>query len=172
SGSAGAAGATFAGGAAQASAVTNRDGVAVSPALTANSVAGSYAATATSTAAPGTLTFPLRNLAGTPAALTCGAATGETATVGTSFPVRPAVVVADAKGNAVAGAVVTFSAPARGAGGHFAGHGRTVRMRTDAHGIAVAPSFVANGVAGGYAIRTSVPGARPAAFALVNLPRG
>lgn len=169
SGGAGAsAGASFAGGSAQATAVTNANGIAVSPPLTANGVAGSYAATASSTAAPGVVTFALRNAAGAPATLTPGAASGETAGVGRGFPVRPAVAVTDAKGNAVAGASVTFTAPARGASGHFAGHGRTVRVRTDAHGVAVAPAFVANGVQGGYAVRASAPGARSTAFALVN----
>jgi hypothetical protein len=167
--SGGSAGATFAGGSAQANVVTRSNGVAVSPPLTANGVAGSYAATASSTAAPGAVTFALRNVAGEPAAVTPGAASGETTAAGTRFPVRPAVAVTDAKGNAVAGALVTFSAPARRASGKFAGHGRTVRVRTDIDGIAVAPAFVANGIAGGYALRASVPGARPTAFALVNL---
>jgi hypothetical protein len=170
-GAAGAAGATFTGGSAQATAVTGANGVATSPLITANGVAGSYAATATSTAAPGTADYPLRNLAGKPKTVTAGAATGETAKVGARFPVRPAVVVDDAKGNAVPGAVVTFSVPSSGAGGRFAGHRRTVKVKTDAAGVAVAPSFVANRVAGGYVIRATVPGARPAAFALVNLPK-
>jgi hypothetical protein len=171
SSSTGAAGATFAGGSAQASAVTNRRGVAISPALTANDVAGTYAATATSAAAPGTITFSLRNLPGAPSTVTPGVATGETTAVGSAFPLRPAVVVTDVKGNPVRRAVVTFTAPARGASGRFGEHGRSVRVQTNADGIAVAPSFRANGVAGGYAVRASVAGARPAAFALVNLPR-
>jgi hypothetical protein len=82
------------------------------------------------------------------------------------------VVVTDAKGNAVSGAVVTFTAPTHGAGGRFAGHGSTVRVKANSAGIAVAPSFRANAVAGGYAVRATVPGARPAGFALTNLPRG
>jgi hypothetical protein len=171
-GSAGTAGATFTGGSAQATAVTNDQGVAVSPEVTANSVAGSYAATATSTAAPGTLMFPLRNLPGGPATVTPGAATGATAAVGSAFQVRPAVVVTDAKGNPVSGAVVTFTAPAHGASGEFGRHGRTVRVSTNSKGIAVAPVFRANDVSGGYAVRASVPGAAPTAFALVNLPQG
>ena len=171
SGGGSAAGATFAGGSSQATATTRPDGVAVSPLFTANTVVGSYAATASSSAAPGTVLFHLRNVPGAAATVATGAATGETATVGAAFPVRPAVTVTDAKGNAVAGALVTFSAPSRGASGRFAHRGRTVVVKTDAHGIAVAPAFVANRVAGGYALRASVRGARPAAFALVNLPR-
>jgi protocatechuate 3,4-dioxygenase beta subunit len=171
SGSAGA-GATFAGGSAQATALTGTDGVALSPALTANGVAGSYAATASSTAAPGTVVFPLRNAPAAVTTITAGAATGETATVGSAFPVRPAVTVTDAKGNPVGGAVVVFAAPSHGASGRFSGHGRTVAVSTDEHGIAVAPVLVANRTAGGFVVRASVAGARPAAFALVNVPRG
>jgi hypothetical protein len=135
-------------------------------------VAGSYAATATSSAAPGTIAFALRNLPGPPASITPGAATGETTAVGSPFAVPPAVVVKDAKGNAVRGAVVTFTAPAHGPSGRFRGHARTVRVATNADGIAVAPPFRANGLAGGYVVRATVPGALPSAFALVNLPRG
>jgi hypothetical protein len=168
---AGSAGASFAGGSAQAAAVTDGHGIAVSPVLTANSVAGTFAATATSTAAPGTITFALRNLPGTPATITPGAATGETTTAGSTIAVRPAVVVTDAKGNVVPGAIVTFTAPAHGASGRF-GRKRIVHVKTNTHGIAVAPSFRANELAGGYALRVNVRGARPSAFALVNLPRG
>jgi hypothetical protein len=63
------------------------------------------------------------------------------------------------------------TAPAHGASARFAHRGRTVAVKSDAHGIAVAPALVANGVPGGYVVRASVRGARPAAFALVNLPR-
>jgi hypothetical protein len=171
SGGSSAAGGTFAGGSAQATAMTGSDGIAVSPQVIANAVVGSYAATASSSAAPGTVLFQLRNMPGAAATVTPGAATGETATVGAEFPVRPAVTVTDAKGNAVAGAVVTFVAPAHGASGRFGRHGRTVAVTSDAHGIAVAPALVANGIAGGYVVRASVPGAKPTAFALVNLPR-
>jgi hypothetical protein len=46
-------------------------------------------------------------------------------------------------------------------------------VRTDAHGVAVAPTFVANSSQGGYAVRATVTGAgHAAAFALVNLARG
>jgi adhesin/invasin len=87
--------------------------------------------------------------------------------------VRPAVVVADANGNPVAGVRVTFSAPARGASGSFAGGQRTASVVTDAAGVAVAPAFRANRTAGGYAVVATVRGAaRPAAFAFVNLPAG
>jgi Bacterial Ig-like domain (group 1) len=171
SGGGSAAGATFADGSSQATALTAPDGVAVSPVFTANGVAGSYAASASSSAAPGTAVFELRNAPGAAATIAPGAATGQAAKAGSAFPVPLAVTVNDAKGNPVAGAPVTFTAPARGASGRFGHHGRTVTVRTDAHGIAVAPVLVANRSAGGFVARATVHGVPPAAFALVNLPR-
>jgi hypothetical protein len=170
SGGASSAGATFVGGAVQAVATTNRDGVAVSPRLVANTVAGTFTATASTAEAAAGVTYALRNLAGQPAVITAGAASGESTATGTRFPVRLAVTVDDAYGNPVAKAVVTFVAPKRGSGGRFRPHhARVVRVATDAHGIAVAPPFLANRLAGGYVVRARVRGlGRSAAFALVN----
>ncbi|HET8893838.1 MAG TPA: hypothetical protein VFM96_07065 [Gaiellaceae bacterium] len=162
-------GASFVGGATQATAVTDANGRATSPALVANTTAGTFTATATVSGGAAAASYALRNVAGAPATVTAGAATGETATVGTRFPVRLAVTVADASKNAVAGALVTFTAPAHGASGRFGGS-RVARVRTDKNGIAVAPPFTANGRVGGYAVIASVSGAR-AAIALVNTRR-
>jgi hypothetical protein len=163
-----AAGASFAGGAAQATATTNSKGVASSPRLTANTTAGSFAATATLTGA-GTVVFALRNRAGRPAALTAGVAASESTKLGTRFPIPLAVTVTDRNGNPVAGVAVTYSAPKSGASGRFAHGRRTVRVKTDANGIAVAPAFVADDRPGGYVVRASAAG-HAAAFGLVNEP--
>ena len=169
-GASAAAGATFTGGGSQATVVTNAAGVATSPRLTANTVAGTFTATATVAGAAQAATFSLRNLAGRAKALAAGVAASESTAIGTRFPVRLAVTVTDGHQNPVPGAVVTFSAPARGASGRFAGGGRSVRVRTDADGIAGAPTFVANHALGGYVVRATVHGTHAAAFALVNLP--
>jgi hypothetical protein len=165
------AGATFAGGGQQSTAVTGADGVATSPALAANKTAGAFSATATSTLAAAPLVFALRNVAGAPASLAAGAASGESAAPGSRFPVRLAVTVTDKNANPVAGAIVTFRARARGATGFFVlgPHRRrsVARVRTNASGIAVAPPFVANRKAGGYAVSATAGGKR-AAFALRN----
>ena len=67
-------------------------------------------------------------------------------------------------GNAVAGARVTFTAPADGPGGRFEKHAgagsRIVRVKTDAKGVAVAPPFVANSQRGGYAVTATIHGSR------------
>ncbi|HEY3962554.1 MAG TPA: Ig-like domain-containing protein [Gaiellaceae bacterium] len=169
--SAAGAGASFAGGAVQADAVTGVDGVATSPALVANKTAGTFSATAATTLAQTPLVFALRNLAGSPATIAAGAASGETTAPGARFPVRLAVTVTDKNGNPVAGAVLTFRAPVHGATGFFllGSHRRVsvARVRTNAAGIAVAPPFVANRKAGGYAVSATAGGKR-AAFALRN----
>jgi len=196
-----AASATFAGGGTQATATTDARGIATSPALTASTAAGSFTATAavssgggggggaggaenagnaeTSSVAP--VGFALANLAGKPAKLALGVGSTQSAPAGSAFAIRLAVTVTDADKNPVGGALVTFSAPAAGAGGRFAlraagGHDRrarvsyprTVKVKTGACGIAVAPPFTASARTGGYVVQASARPARPVAFALVN----
>ena len=165
----GGAGATFAGGAAQASATTDASGVASSPSLVAGKVAGRFSIVASTPTARGALTFAFRVLPGKPATLAAGAASGESTTVGTRFPMRLAVTVTDADGNVVPRTRVTFVAPERGPSARF-GRRYRVTVRTDEHGIAVAPALVANRKAGGYAVK-AVAGGKSTAFALVNLPK-
>jgi len=162
--SAGGAGATFVGGATQATAVTDANGNATSPRVLANTTAGSVAATATAAGAQA-LVYTLHNLAGRPAAITAGSAASQSAAVHTRFPIRLAVTVKDANGNEVAGATVTFTAPARGP--HFAA-GRSVTVTTGDDGVAVAPALAAGAHRGGFVVTARVRGTSlSAAFALV-----
>jgi hypothetical protein len=194
-----AADASFVGGATQASAMTNTSGVATSPALVASAVAARFTATAavsgagaaaSSAGGSGSVaassaaiqtSFALASVAGVPAKLTAGVAATESTEVGTGFPVRLAVTVADAEKNLVPGALVRFAAPAGGPNGRFTvhsggarhgrrrvSHPRTVEVRTDACGVALAPPFVAGHGQGGYIVKATAGHARPAAFALVN----
>jgi hypothetical protein len=171
----GGAGATFPGGAGQATATTNSAGIATAPAVTANSTSGSFEATAT-LAGSTPVRYTLRNRAGKPQTIATGAADGTSTSVGARLPIRLAVTVTDENGNPVPGALVRFTAPDHGPGGHFAirahathSAGRTARVRTNAKGIAIAPPFTANHIAGGYAVGART-GSRQAAFALVNRP--
>jgi hypothetical protein len=183
--------ASFSGGAAQASATSNAAGIATSPGFTANGDAGTFGATATTGSAGGEkaaaassgatpAVFTLTNLAGTPAKLAPGIGATQSTHVGARFAVRLAVTVTDAEGNRVPRALVSFTAPARGASGSFATaaarpHGRSKRavrtrvahVRANACGVAVAPAFTADRVTGGYIVKASSAFAR-AAFALVN----
>jgi hypothetical protein len=164
-----AAGASFAGGANQATATTNAAGIASSPRFAANTTAGTFTATASATGANALASFALRNLPAQPHSVAAGVAATESTAVGSRFPIPLAVTVDDAHGNPVAGVRVTFTAPTHGASGRFGSAGpRTVTVRTNANGVAVAPAFVADRIAGGYVVRASVAG-HAAAFGLVNL---
>lgn len=139
---------------------------------------GSAASSPFGTPAP--VSFSLSNVAGKPVRLTPGVGSTQSTPARTRFPVRLAVTVTDAHKNRVPGAPITFSAPLAGASGRFAvivrgrhhrarvSHTRTVEVRTDACGIAVAPPFNADDTAGGYIVRASSRRTRAAAFALVN----
>jgi adhesin/invasin len=164
------AGASFPGGGSQATATTDADGRATSPPLRANSTAGRFTATASITGVDKPVSYSLRNVAGKPTAIAAGAASGESTPAGSRFPIRLAVTVSDADDNPVAGALVNFTAPAQGPSGRFGTRGsRTVQVRTNASGVAIAPVFTANATPGGYIVTASVAGTqRRAAFALVN----
>jgi hypothetical protein len=167
-GSGGSAGASFADGSAQATAVTASDGIATSPNFTANGTVGRFIATATTAA--NVAHFTLSNRAGKPATITAGVAASEATQTGTRFAIALAVTVTDALGNKVPRVLVTFTAPASSASGSFATrtHSRKVSVRTDGRGIAVAPPFIANAQAGGYIVIARIPHGPRTAFALVN----
>jgi adhesin/invasin len=167
------AGAGFLGGTTQAAALTDVNGIATAPPLIANKTAGAYTATAAIAGAQ-PVTFALENRAGAATAITVGAASGQSTTVGARFPIPLAVTVTDKNGNPVAGAKVIFATPAKGASGRFTmrGHHRRVAVKTNGKGIAVAPPFAANESTGGYAVTAAVKGTSlRAAFSLLNLPR-
>jgi hypothetical protein len=111
--------------------------------------------------------FTLRNRAGRPSSIIAGAASGQSTGIGTRFAIRPAVKVSDADGNPVAGATVTFAAPAHGPSARF-GKRRMTRVQTDKNGVAVAPALTANRTPGGFIVTASAGSAHPASFALVN----
>jgi protocatechuate 3,4-dioxygenase beta subunit len=181
--------ADFLGGTGQAVALTDANGLATAPPLVADKTAGTFTATATTPGAqPGRYT--LENLAAAPTSITAGAANGQPTAAGRRFPIPLAVTVTDKNGNPVAGATVTFAAPAKGTSGRFTvprakknvqarstktrlRTSRSVRIRTNSKGIAVAPPFTANASVGGYAVVATVKGTSVrTAFSLMNLPRG
>jgi hypothetical protein len=94
---------------------------------------------------------------------------GQTSTVSTPFAEAFTVNVVNTSGQPVSGALVTFTAPASGASGTFAGGLTSVVVATDASGTATAPAFTANGVTGSYNVIASTPGAAVSAnFAITN----
>lgn len=84
--------------------------------------------------------------------------------------------VSDASGLPQIGLAVTFTAPSSGPSGRFNSGGcpntLTCTVITGANGVAEAPPFTANGVAGAFSVNaTVVPVASPAVFALTNAAR-
>ena len=135
-------------------AITNAAGVATAPAFTANTVAGKYTVTATGASLTTNPGYSMTNKAGPPASIVATAGTPQSATVNTAFPTNLAVTVTDIDGNPVSGATVTFTAPASGASGSFAGGVNTAK--TNAQGVATAGVFTANTVAGSYTVTAKV----------------
>jgi hypothetical protein len=119
-------------------------------------------------------------LAGRPTKLTVGVGAAQSTPAGARFPIGLAVTVTDAEKDLVPGVLVAFTAPDRGPSGYFTvrsggaklvashtSHPRRVEVRSDACGIALAPTFTANRRQGGYVVVASVERVK-AAFALVN----
>jgi streptogramin lyase len=160
------------GGVGMASVATNSFGVAMAPQFTANTIASasSYIVTATVDGVSTPANFTLTNVPGAAAIITATAGTPQNAAETTTFATAFQVTVTDKYGNPINGATVTFSAPATGASGSFAGISPTTAT-TDSTGVATAPAFTANTLLGSYVVTATVAGVLlPATFSLLNLP--
>jgi hypothetical protein len=153
-------GGTFAGATTE---MTNAAGLATAPTFTANTTAGNFVVTAT---ANGNLTanFNLTNVPGAPAQIVALAGSGQMGMVNTPFATLLQVKVADAFGNLINGANVTFTAPAAGASASFAGNPTVATV----NGIATAPLLTANTLIGNFKVTASTPGAGSVSFALTT----
>jgi hypothetical protein len=107
-------------------------------------------------------------LAPVPVTIAVSAGSGQSALVNTAFATALQAVVKDSGGNPVPSVTVVFSAPTSGASGLF-GANTTATVTTSASGIATAPAFTANGVAGQYSVTASTTGVSTnASFPLTN----
>jgi uncharacterized repeat protein (TIGR01451 family) len=169
--------AAFATGGQIADAVTNDQGLATSPVLTANAMAGDYMASA-SVAGLTSVSFTLTNQdAGgqppvTPATLSPVSGSGQSAQVNTAFAAALVVKVLDAQGAPVSGLVVHFQLPAMGASAVFTSGGQIADAVTNDQGLATSPALTANGTVGSYQASASVEGLTPVSFALANQSAG
>ncbi len=109
---------------------------------------------------------------GPAASITVVSGNTQTTTVGTQFESALQAMVTDAFSNPVPNATVTFTSPVSGAGGTFPGAVTAVMVMTNSSGIAIAPAFTANQIAGGpYHVSASVTGVvTQALFNLTNQP--
>ncbi|HEX3745090.1 MAG TPA: SBBP repeat-containing protein, partial [Bryobacteraceae bacterium] len=159
----------FSGGSAAITAITDATGTASAGILTANSIAGLYHVTASAPGVAAIATFQLINTAGTAATITASAGALQSAVVDAQFATSLQATVVDAYNNPVPDLTVTFTAPASGASGMFAGGTNTAQ--TDSLGRATASAFTANDTTGAYTVTASAPGvATLAGFSLTNTP--
>jgi hypothetical protein len=112
------------------------------------------------------MTITVLGGSGGPASISATSGTPQSTTINTPFAAPLMASVRDAGGNPVSGVTVTFAAPATGPSGSFSGSTSVV---TNAAGVATAPAFTANSVAGSYAVTAST-GNLTASFMLTNLP--
>ena len=139
---------TFAGGVN--TATTNASGVATSVTMTSNGVVGAYSVTAT--AGTGSVPFTETNTAGVAASIAIVSGSGQMQAPGSAFTSPLVVIVKDAGGNPVSGASVTFTAPASGASGTFAGSVKTYTVNTGSNGQATSTTFTAGTTLGAYTV--------------------
>lgn len=107
---------------------------------------------------------------GPAATATAASGSGQTAYVSTAFASPFAALITDASGNPIAGATVTFTAPATGASGTFANGTRTTTATTNTSGQATSSVFTANATGGSYAVSAGATGTSSTTFATTNQP--
>jgi hypothetical protein len=164
---AGNAGGTFAGGKTTVVAITGANGVAKAPALTANTVSGSFSVNAAASGVANPVTFSLTNNPAPPH--DPAGSSAQSTVVGQVYSQALQARVSDIYGNPIPGVTVTFTAPAQGPSGSFAGQ-RTATAITGTNGVAIAPPFTANTKAGHFALTVSTRGVPAGSIALTNLP--
>lgn len=140
-------------------------GIAMAPPFQANDTAGSYqivvkaAEPTPETAVP--YTFFMTNLSGSSDKafqVSAGDGSLQATLLNTTYPTPFFANVFDGNNQHLGGVTVTFTAPADGASGLFSNGSRIATAVTDGNGVAIAPSFTANGVQGGYSVTASVSG--------------
>jgi uncharacterized repeat protein (TIGR01451 family) len=144
---------------------TNASGIATLTTTANSTVGGPYNVAAS--VGDVTVNFALTNTpvpTGPPASIAATAGTPQSAIVNQAFGTLMQVVVKNAGGAPLPGVSVTFTAPASGASGTFTG---SATVTTNGQGLATAPAFTANGVAGTYTV-TAAAGTLSATFALTN----
>jgi len=147
--------------------VTDANGVATAPALTANTMAGRFTINAWVVGVAAPASFTLTNTAGPPASVNLFSGNSQSAVVTKAYKNTLQVGVTDQFGNPVAGVKVTFTAPNSGPGGTFVGK-LTATATANANGVAIAPAFTANAHPGGFTVIASISGAHTS-FSLTNL---
>gem|GEM_PF-1151009 len=105
-----------------------------------------------------------------PSTISLTAGNNQSVAVGTAFPTNLSATVSDAGNVPISGVTVTFTAPASGASGTFAGGTNVKTALTNASGVATATTYSANTTAGGPYNISVAAGAASNNFSETNLP--
>lgn len=145
---------------------TDTDGVATVGGWTLGTTAGPNQLSATVADGPLVVTFSATGTADVPTSLTVTAGDGQTATVATTLPVSPAVVVQDQYGNEVPDVTVTFAVAS--GNGSLTGEVQV----TGGDGVAVVGSWTLGTPAGTQTLEVSVgqPGVDPVTVSATATP--
>lgn len=159
-------------------ATTDASGIAYSPSLAPDGVAGSYQVTATVVGVSNPAIFNLTNTAGAPLSVTAvPTTTPQSAKIRSAFQRPLQALVESSSGDPMSGIPVTFqilnatdSGNYGGASATFSGHVISDVVDTNVMGVASAPSLTANGVVGNFVVVAFAPdGLKPAVFDVSNL---
>ncbi len=165
---AGTTGATLAG----TTTVTAVNGIATFTNLGVNTAGTNYVLIAMGGLLGPAYSAPFTITASSAAQVAATAGTPQSANTSSAFGTSLQATVRDAYSNPIAGISVTFAvqaAPGSAAAGTFTGGVSTTTATTNSSGVATAPTFTANGNAGGYSLIATVSGVNtPAVFALTN----
>jgi adhesin/invasin len=141
------------------SATTNASGVATVGSWTLGTTAGANTMTATSSGLSGSpVTLTATGTSGAPASLSKQAGDNQTAPASTAVSTAPSVKLADANGNGISGATVTFTVT--GGGGSVTGGTQT----TNASGIATVTGWTLGASTGANALTASSSGVSSVVF--------
>ena len=162
--------ALFAGNQTSAVAITDANGIATAPALTANLVVGNYSVSAVLTVNPGvSAAFALTNKPGKAASVAFVSGAPQSAQVSKTFASPMQVVVKDVAGKVLTGVTVTFSMQSvtNGASATFVGGATAV---SDSNGIATSSAFTANNKTGTFKVAVTAGEVSDVSALLTNTP--
>lgn len=148
---------------------SDEDGTATATALVAGSKPGSYVVSAATDGVTAAADYELTNLPEHTPFVTAVGGTPQGTRVGSDFATALQAGVRDEDNQPLAGVEVTFTTPASGPSGTFAGGASTATATTDASGVATAPTLTANDTSGSWTVSAAAVGAAgSASFSLTN----
>lgn len=165
------AGGSFETGGRIATADSDQSGLAQSPVISANTVAGKFEATASAGIA--SISLSLASTPGPIVRLNTIGGSNQTAISASPFALALRAKAVDGYDNGIAGVQITFSTPSSDPTGTFAGGGNSITVVSGSDGVATAPALYAGPSQGSFlALATAASTPIDASFALSNTSNG